>query len=155
MPIQHFRGAVILAKRDPDARDHCKQFGVRTAGNINVITVDGIKYLTETKEQYDVIYMDAFLKPSPDTDQTGAPRALRTQRFYEQMQMKLKPGGAVAFNLNPHDGLEDDVREIGEAFPQAYVFPLPRLAGTVVIASTVAERATPADLIRRAGVDHT
>ena len=126
-----------------------KYFGVRSGGNVNVVTADGLKYLAETEKKYDVIYMDAFLKPSADTDQTGAPRALRTRRFYEQMQTKLKPGGAVAFNLNPHDGLEDDIREISEAFPQAYVFPLMRFSGNVVLASTVAERASPSELVKR------
>jgi spermidine synthase len=67
--------------------------------------------------------MDAFLKPSEETDGTGAPLALRTQQFYKQMQEKLKPGGLVAFNLNPHEELADDIRAIAGSFPQIYQRP--------------------------------
>jgi spermidine synthase len=75
---------------------------------------------------------------------------LRTQQFYQQLQTKLKPGGAAAFNINPHPQMADDIRAIAAAFPQAYEFQLPRYQGSVVVASTVAERANRAELIRRA-----
>jgi spermidine synthase len=124
-------------------------FNVRSEGNVTVATADGFKFIAEAKKPYDVIYMDAFLKPSADTDNTGAPLALRTRQFYQQMQSKLKPGGAVVFNLNPHPQLADDIREIAEAFPQTYVFPLSRFGGAVVVGSTEAKRAEPQELIRR------
>jgi spermidine synthase len=125
-------------------------FDVRSGPNVNVITADGLKFIAETEKQYDVIYLDAFLKPSVDTDATGVPLSLRTQQFYEQLQTKLKPGGAVAFNINPHPQMADDVRAIAAAFPQAYEFQLPRYQGSVVVASTTPERATRAEVIRRA-----
>jgi hypothetical protein len=62
----------------------------------------------------------------------------------------LKPGGVAAFNINPHPQMADDVRAIAAAFPQAYEFQLPRYQGSVVVASTAAQRATRAELIRRA-----
>jgi spermidine synthase len=126
-----------------------KFFSVRTGGNVTVHTADGFKFIAEAKKPYDVIYMDAFLKPSADTDGTGAPLSLRTQQFYEQMQSKLKPGGVVVYNLNPHPQLADDIRQIAEAFPQTYVFPLARYGGAVVVGSTVAERVPPQELAAR------
>jgi spermidine synthase len=127
-----------------------KYFGVRSGENVNVITADGLKFIAESEKQYDVIYLDAFLKPSADTDATGVPLNLRTQQFYKQLQTKLKPGGVAAFNINPHPEMGDDMRAIAAAFPQAYEFQLPRYQGSVVIASTVPERSTRAELIRRA-----
>ena len=124
-------------------------FDVRTGGNVNIITADGLKYLVEAEKKYDVIYMDAFLKPSADTDDTGAPLALRTRRFYEQVQQKLKPGGAVAFNLNPHVNLAADLQTIAEAVPQSYVFPLSRGLGAVAVGSTESERVPAGELVRR------
>src|SRR5262249_18351872 len=41
-----------------------KYFGIRSGGNVNVITKDALEYLKKTDAKYDVIYMDAFLKPS-------------------------------------------------------------------------------------------
>ena len=63
----------------------------------------------------DVIQLDAFLKPSAETDGTGAPLNLRTRQFYKEVQSKLSPGGLVAFNLNLHDKLGDDIRNISGA----------------------------------------
>jgi spermidine synthase len=124
-------------------------FGVRAGGNLNIVTADGVKFIADGEKKYDAIYMDAFLKPSPDTDDTGAPLSLRTSRFYQQIQQRLKPGGVAAFNLNPHDGLADDIRAIDDAFPQTYVFPLTKYAGAVVIASTAEERISATELSKR------
>ncbi len=46
-------------------------FEIRSGGNVNILTTDGIRYLEQTAQRYDAIYMDAFLKPSADTDTTG------------------------------------------------------------------------------------
>lgn len=124
-------------------------FDVRSQGATRIFTADGLKFIAETDKKYDAIYMDAFLKPSADTDGTGAPLALRTQQFYQQLQQRLKPGGVVAFNLNPHPQLNDDVRAIAQAFPQTYMFPLSRYAGAVVLASTASKRVEPRELVVR------
>jgi spermidine synthase len=125
-------------------------FGVRNGGNVTIITADGLDFIANAKKQYDVIYLDAFLKPSAGTDSTGVPLSLRTRQFYEQMQQKLKPGGLAAFNINPHENIEEDVRTIAEAFPQAYQFPLTQYEGLVVVASTDPVRLKRAGLIPRA-----
>jgi spermidine synthase len=126
-----------------------KYFNVRSEGNVKIATADGFEFIADAKKPYDVIYMDAFLKPSADTDGTGAPLALRTRQFYEQMQSKLKPGGSVVFNLNPHPQLVDDVKAIAEAFPQTYVLPLSRFGGAVVVASTAKDRVDAKTLVRK------
>ena len=125
-------------------------FGTKPSENVNIVTADGLKFIADAEDQtYDVIYMDAFLKPSAATDGTGAPLALRTQQFYKQLQQKLKPGGVVAFNLNPHAELEADIRELTEAFPQLYIFPMSQFNGVVAIGATDKERVEPVDLVRR------
>jgi spermidine synthase len=125
-------------------------FGTKPSENVNIVTADGFKFIAAAKDQtYDVIYMDAFLKPSAATDETGAPLALRTQQFYKELQQKLKPGGVVAFNLNPHAELETDIRELTEAFPQLYIFPMSQFTGVVAIGATDEERVEPVDLARR------
>ena len=122
-------------------------FNVRTGNSTNIITGDGLKYLAETARKYDVIYLDAFLKPSSDTDGTGAPLSLRTQQFYTAMQTRLAPGGVVAFNLNHHTGLDEDMRNIAAAFPQAYAFRLADEA--VVLGATDPRRVAGAEFERR------
>ncbi len=129
-------------------------FGVRSEGNVRVITADAFEFLANTTDPYDVIYMDAFLKPSADTDSTGVPLRLKTIRFYQDVQKKLKPGGVVAFNMNPHARMREDIETMRAAFAQVYVFPLPGYQGSVVIASTAPERQRlPALLARAAQLD--
>jgi spermidine synthase len=135
---------------DPEVVKLADQFfNVRTEGKVSIVTADGLKFIAQAKKPYDVIYMDAFLKPSAETDGTGAPLALRTRQFYEQLQSKLKPGGVVVFNLNPHPQLPDDIRAIAEAFPQTYVFPLTRFGGAIAVGTTATKRVEPQDLVRR------
>lgn len=124
-----------------------KYFDVRSQGTTRIIIADGFKFIADTDKHYDAIYMDAFLKPSAETDGTGAPLALRTLQFYQQLQSKLKPGGVVAFNINPHSGLEEDIRGIAAAFSQVYVFPLSQFTGAVALASTDPRRLSPRELV--------
>lgn len=126
-----------------------KYFDTRSGGGINIITGDGLKFLAETDQQYDVIYLDAFLKPSEDTDATGAPRNMHTRQFYKAMQTKLKSGGLVAFNFNAHANLAQDVRNVEETFPQTYVFPLFQFGGAIALGSIDARRVDADELQRR------
>ena len=125
-------------------------FGVRTGANVNIVTADGLRFVAEGENQYDVIYMDAFLKPSAETDATGRPLEMRTQAFYRQLQERLKPGGVVAFNINPYEGMVEDVRGVERAFRQTYELPLPQGEGVVVIASTDGARRGRTELVQRA-----
>jgi spermidine synthase len=126
-----------------------RYFGVRPGKNLKIVTGDGLQFLEKTDARYDAVYMDAFLKPSADTDATGTPLAMKTIRFYKGVQEKLKAGGVVAFNLNEHKGLEDDLTTLRQAFPQLYVFRLG--GGNVVAVGTMETARQPlATLVTRA-----
>ena len=49
------------------------------------------EHLAKTKKRYDVIYMDAFLKPQEATDQTGVPRNLRLPRVLQEHPDEAEP----------------------------------------------------------------
>jgi len=108
-------------------------FGVRTEGKIRIVTQDAFVYLAETTERYDVIYMDAFLKPSAETDTTGVPLKLKTAEFYRGVRSKLTPTGIMVFNLNPHPQVGEDLAALREAFPQTDVYRLQPGQGFVAI----------------------
>jgi len=99
-----------------------KYFDVSTRKNTNIITQDAFKYFKSNKIRYDVIYMDAFLKPSEKTDATGQPLQLKTVEFYKGLHEQLTPEGIVVINLNIHAGTSDDLAAIRRAYPQAYTF---------------------------------
>lgn len=120
-----------------------RYFGVRSGGNVKINVTDGFEYLDTTDKKYDVIYMDAFLRPSGGTDKTGVPLHLKTLAFYDQLKKRLNPDGVVMFNLNPHLTIRDDIQTIKEAFPDVHLFQLRNYGGYVVAASTAAEKMTP------------
>jgi len=117
-----------------------KYFAVRSAENVNIITKDAFDYLKNTDARYDVIYMDAFLKPAADTDKTGVPLHLKTIQFYKDIQKKLKADGLVVFNIHAHDKYQDDVKNIRESFAQTYLFRLSNLGSFVAVGSMAGQR---------------
>lgn len=125
-----------------------KYFRVRPTKKVHIETADGLQYLAKTETKYDVIYMDAFLKPSADTDDTGVPRRLKTVQFYKDARGKLRPEGLMVFNLNAHDALEEDIRTIRSALPQVYVFRLED-GNVVAVGSQTETREKPAVLLDR------
>ena len=127
-----------------------RYFQIRSEGNVKIICQDAFKYLVDTNEKYDVIYMDAFLKPSCETDPNGVPLALKTTQFYQQVEQKLTPDGLVVFNLNPHEGSRDDIAAIAAAFRQSYVYRIPGGLGYVVIGSTADRRDSQQTIDRQA-----
>lgn len=121
-------------------------FGVRSGGEVSINVGDGMAFIRDSDASYDVIYMDAFLRPSGGTDHVGVPLHLKTLAFYEQVKKRLAPEGAVVFNLNPHLSVGQDIQTIREAFPHVYVFRLQGYDGYVVVASTAEKAMTPTEI---------
>jgi spermidine synthase len=125
-------------------------FGVRTAGNVRVHTADAVKFVESTQDRYDLILMDAFLRPSSDTDPTGVPTRLKTLAFLGRLKQALAPGGIVAFNINEHGSMADDIAMVASAFGRVAVFRCPPSDNKAVIA---AEGAVATDEELRARID--
>ncbi|MHC4178243.1 MAG: spermidine synthase [Planctomycetota bacterium] len=127
-----------------------KYFGTRSGGKVRILLDDASKYLTTTPQRYGVIYMDAFLKPSQETDISGVPLRLKTVQFLKRVQKKLKPGGLMVFNVHLYDDTKETLAAIRSAFPQVYVFQVSHRRSLVVVGSLAEEREKPADLRLRA-----
>lgn len=110
-------------------------FGVRSGGNVHVHTADAMAFVDSTTERYDLILMDAFLRPSDDTDTTGVPTRLKTVAFLGRLKQTLAPGGVVAFNLNEHDRMDDDIAAVTAAFGHAVIYRCPPASNQVMIAT--------------------
>jgi spermidine synthase len=111
-------------------------FDVRSGGNVRVHTADAVAFVGSVMDPYDLILMDAFLRPSSDTDTTGVPTRLKTLEFLGRLKQALAPGGVVAFNVNEHGSMADDIAAITTAFGQATVYRSPPSDNKVVIATT-------------------
>ena len=110
-------------------------FGVRSGGNVRVHTADAVAFVESTADRYDLILMDAFLRPSGDTDATGVPTGLKTLAFLGRLKRALAPGGIVAFNVNEHANMADDIAAVSSVFGQAAVYRCPPADNKVVIAA--------------------
>lgn len=126
-----------------------KFFGVRTRKNTTIITEDAFLYFKSNKTRYDVIYMDAFLKPSEKTDATGQPLRLKTIEFYKGLREHLTPDGVVVINLNIHQGTNDDLAMIRSVYPQTYTFRA-STPNMIVVCTWDKTRATAAALHEKA-----
>ena len=60
---------------------------------LRVITTDGAHLVRDTRERFDVLLVDGF-------DTEGLPKALRSQRFYDNCADVLQPGGLLVVNLH-------------------------------------------------------
>jgi spermidine synthase len=109
-------------------------FGVRSGGNVRVHTADAVKFVESAADRYDLILMDAFLRPSSDTDATGVPTRLKTLEFLGRLKRTLAPGGVVAFNVNEHASMADDIAAVAAAFGRVAVYRSPPSDNKVVIA---------------------
>jgi len=110
-------------------------FGVRAGGNVRVHTVDAVAFVESTADRYDLILMDAFLRPSSGTDATGVPTGLKTLAFLGRLKRALAPGGVVAFNVNEHASMADDIAAVATAFGHAVVYRCPPADNKVIIAA--------------------
>lgn len=118
-----------------------KWFGVKADRQTRLITQDAFVFLTRPAAKYDVIYMDAFLKPAGDTDSTGVPLRMKTAAFLKKdVITHLKPGGVVVFNINGHPKMNEDLEIIRSAFPQTYRFGVPGTYNLIVVGATSAAR---------------
>jgi spermidine synthase len=78
------------------------------------------------------------------------PSRLKTLEFLGRLKAALNPGGVVAFNVNEHDRMADDIAAVGTAFGRVAVYRCPPSENKAVIAT---EGAMPGDDELRARID--
>ena len=89
-----------------------KYFGIRDEPNFKVVNRDGRLFLSESKDRYDIILIDAYRGPF-------VPFHLLTKEFYQIVKDHLADGGVVAQNVEPSTMLFDSaVKTINAVFPQ-------------------------------------
>jgi spermidine synthase len=114
MPDVH----IDTVELDQRVIDVAKQyFALRETPRVRYFAADGRVFLTRSKEQYDLILLDAYRGGY-------VPFHLLTREFYTLVKNRLTPGGAAAFNV--HDGTKlyhSTARTLGEAFPVLDLYP--------------------------------
>lgn len=127
-------------------------FQVEATERVRIVTADAYEFVARSHELYDVIYLDAFLKVSGETDSTGVPLELRTLEFLGSLRQRLRANGLVVSNIHQRLSTPRDIETLGTGFPSVYVFPVPGTGNTIVVSSLAARRLDRAELERRGRV---
>jgi spermidine synthase len=102
---------VTSVELDPTVVELAKKyFGIKEEPNFAIVNRDGRLFLSESKERYDVILIDAYRGPF-------VPFHLLTKEFYQIVKDHLADGGVVAQNVEPSTMLFDSaVKTINTVF---------------------------------------
>jgi spermidine synthase len=114
-----------------------KYFGIKDEPNFQVVNRDGRLFLSESKDRYDIILIDAYRGPF-------VPFHLLTKEFYQLVKNHLAEGGVVAQNVEPSTMLFDSaVKTINAVFPQLDFY---RADGNIVTVAYDGAERTAEDL---------
>src|SRR6201987_5096142 len=104
---------VTSVELDPAVLELAKKyFGIRDEPNFQVVNRDGRLFLSESKDRYDIILIDAYRGPV-------VPFHLLTKEFYQIVKDHLSNGGVVVQNVEPSTMLFDSaVKTIASVFPE-------------------------------------
>jgi len=126
-------------------------FGTAPGPRTSIFTEDAFDFLARPHEPYDVIYMDAFLRPTEDSELEEIPARLRTSAFLHQLSGHLEPGGLIAFNFVLSDPTtSEDLAAVQDSFPVVYELPVPGGGNLIAIGCSSPVRWTRAELETRA-----
>lgn len=116
--------SVTAVELDPEVvAMAAKHFDVRSRPRLNVVTSDGRIFLTQTRERFDIIIVDAYRG-------TFVPFHLTTQQCFILAKRRLNPGGVVVQNIAPNVLLtESMVATLQSVFENVDTFDI---AGSVI-----------------------
>jgi spermidine synthase len=139
---------ITAVEIDPNVVKLAKRhFGVVEDARLRLVVGDGRRFAAETKDTFDVIFVDAYRG-------TWVPETLTTVQFFELLKARLNPGGVVAQNIEPttlfYDGLIATLRTVfGNVDAYRNPFDRAEVSNTVVVAHSGKPK-TQAELAARA-----
>ncbi len=109
-------------------------FAVDNDENTKIHVGDGIKFIQDTGERWDTIFMDVFLKPTAEgTNSSGIPEHAMAVAFLRTLGDRLTEGGVLVFHMHMRGKWSDDFKAIREAFP--HTLRVKRGGSVVIFAS--------------------
>lgn len=141
--------AVEAVEIDPAVvRIAADYFETRESDRVKIFTEDAFEFLARKQDPYDVIYLDAFLRPSVDKEADGKTARLKTVAFLETIRGQLEPDGVLAVNLISYrKTTPGDIESLREVFPTVLEIPVAGTGNLVVLASATEVTATKDALV--------
>jgi spermidine synthase len=122
--------AVIeTAELDPDIRDIAARYFFFKEDDRQIVQVgDGRAFIEESKDTYDLIFLDAF-------NAASIPYRLTTQEFLQSVKARLAEGGAVCANLwDEAAEYADMLKTYSSVFPELAVVECASSANSILLA---------------------
>jgi spermidine synthase len=132
---------------DPDVVAVAKKyFGFREDASMHAHVSDGRRFIEETQEPYDIIFLDAY-------GAENIPYHLATKEFLTTVRRAVAPTGAVVANIwtSPINSLHDSmVRTYQAVFDQTFVVTLRGVGNEILIALPRRQAIRRNELMQRA-----
>jgi spermidine synthase len=113
---------------DPEIRYVAAEyFGFREGDRQIVHMADGAAFMAESKDKYDLIFLDAF-------GATSIPGPLKTAEFFASVKERLAEGGVVCANLwHWASDYSETVKTYAGVFPECYVVRCGSISGNSIL----------------------
>jgi spermidine synthase len=142
------KATIDIAELDPVVADVAKRFfGFRADPKMQVHVGDGRAFVERTRNQYDIVFLDAF-------GENSIPYALATREFLLAVRKILSPDGVVVANLwsAPVNELYPSMlRTYGDVFAELHIVRVGEKSNRILLALPRREGLTKRELVRRAG----
>jgi len=140
--------AIDVVDIDPDVVEVAKKyFGFREDATMRAHVADGRKFIEQSRNRYDLIFLDAF-------SAEDIPYHLATREFLQAVRRALTPNGVVLGNIwsrysNPlYDSM---VLTYQDVFDELYILDLRDVGNKILIALPRKQQIATDDLAKRAG----
>lgn len=145
---KYYPSAVIDAVDiDPDVVDVARKFfGFKDDDYMRAHVADGRGFIEQTKEPYDIIFLDAF-------GASSVPPHMTTQEFLRAVRKAVKPTGVVVGNIwasHLNRIYDSMVRTYQEVFDELYILEVRGTGNMMLFAVPRKENLTPAQLEKTA-----
>ncbi|MEO7001141.1 MAG: fused MFS/spermidine synthase [Ktedonobacterales bacterium] len=100
--------------------------------NLHVTVADGRTFMRVTKQQYDVVAIDAFQQPY-------IPFQLTTKEFFQEIRAHMSPNGVLCLNTGhtrtDYRLAQAFINTLSQVFPGVFVFNVPNTFNTEIMAT--------------------
>jgi spermidine synthase len=132
---------------DADVVDVAKRFfGFQEDATLHVHVADGRRFIEESRNHYDVVFLDAF-------GSENIPYHLATREFLHSVREILAPGGVVAGNIwsrNSNRLYDSMIKTYQDVYEELYILDVRGAGNEILIALPRKQQIDRDDLARRA-----